>query len=69
MVDQTLPEIREVQEKNKAVKYQKDKFNKIIELAKMLDLEHISKLHKEIEKLYLHKFRITDHFKEFKGKK
>ena len=69
MVDQTLPEIREVQEKNKAVKYQKDKFNKIIELAKMLDLEHISKLHIEIKKLYLHKFITTDHFKELTGKK
>lgn len=69
MTDQTRPEILEVQVRNKAIKYQKDKLNVILNLAEMLDLDHISKLHKKIEKMYLNKFKTTDHFAQFRKNK
>ena len=44
MVDQTLPEIAEVQSENKARKRQKDNYNKAVEAIANLDAKHLEKL-------------------------
>jgi len=66
MTDQTRPEIMEVQLKNKAKKYQKDNYDKIMEIVHKLDLEHLAKLTSNLQELHRIKFFTTDHFKEFR---
>ena len=52
MVDQTLPEIAEVQSENKAKKRQKDNYNKAIEAILRLDQEHMEKIAENLDELY-----------------
>ena len=52
MVDQTLPEIAQVQSENKARKRQKDNYNKAIEAISRLDQEHMEKIAENLDELY-----------------
>ena len=56
MVDQTLPEIAEVQSENKARKRQKDNYNKAKEAILNLDADHLEKLAEDIDELYEKKY-------------
>ena len=56
MVDQTLPEIAEVQSENKAKKRQKDNYNKAVKAIANLDAEHLEKLAEDIDELYERKY-------------
>ena len=56
MVDQTLPEIAQVQSENKARKRQKDNYNKAVEAIANLDAEHLEKLAEDIDELYERKY-------------
>ena len=56
MVDQTRPEIAEVQSENKARKRQKDNYNKAKEAIVNLDAEHLEKLAEDIDELYERKY-------------
>ena len=56
MVDQTLPEIAEVQSENKARKGQKDNYDKAKEAIADLDAEHLEKLAEDIDELYERKY-------------
>ena len=56
MVDQTLPEIAEVQSENKAKKRQKDNYNTAVAAIANLDAEHLEKLAEDIDELYERKY-------------
>ena len=56
MVDQTRPEIEAVQMKNKAIKRQKDNYNKAVEAIANLDAKHLEKLAEDIDELYERKY-------------
>ena len=56
MVDQTLPEIQEVQTENKARKLQKDYYNKAIHAASRLDHDNMIKLVEDIEAIFEQKY-------------